>query len=372
MAISTAYSSSSSYSSYATLAATLVAQSTSTASTTSTTASTTTEQAATSVTLSDAALAALATKDFATVLAETRTKLTTLLKEADRDSPLEGDELALDLSSLDPRELYAMASDDSFSNDERAAAGIEMQRRFEQALSGPAALAKVTGNYTALYKAAADYLDGLGAEEKAGADWIAGRAAVTEGLAQLKSDPKTLPDAGEDDPVALYLAVVEAGEAIKQTSITDVASTARKTLDSLYAEAIKNGKAPTFNKQTTVGTYIDMSAFDSRSLSAIALNTGSKFATEEVNAASAALRSKSGAALLAGFQSAAKSSDPTAFSQNIISIYSSMSSEERQAAGWSDQFYQAAVASYETTSKLTQMFAEAGGDSTGFLSWMGK
>jgi hypothetical protein len=49
-----------------------------------------------------------------------------------------------------------------------------------------------------------------------------------------------------------------------------------------------------------------------------------------------------------------------------------MSAEERQAAGWSDQFYRAAVDSYTATSKLTQLFAEAGGSATGFLSWMGK
>lgn len=373
MAISTAYSSTSYASTgYASLATTLATQTASTTSASSATTATKTDQAATSVTLSDAALAALATKSFAMVISETKTKLAALLKEADRDTPLEGEDLALDLSSLDSRELFAMASDDSFSDDEQQAAGLEMQRRFEQAMSGPAALAKVTGNYTALYKAAGAFLDALGPEEKAGADWIAGRDAVTEGLNQLKTNPKTLPDAGEADPVALYLAVVEAGEAIKQPSIADVAGTTRKTLDALYADAIKTGKAPTFNKQTTVGTYIDMSAFDSRSLSAIALNTGNKFTAEEVSAASTALRGKSGAALLAGFQSAAKSSDPTAFSQNIISIFSSMSTEERQAAGWSDQFYQAAVASYQTTSKLTQMFAQAGGDTTGFMSWMGK
>lgn len=339
----------------------------------STTASTSTsDQAATSVTLSDEALAALATKDFATVVADARTKLVALLKEAGRTSPLEGDKLALDLSSLDARELYAMATDDSFTEDEREAAGLEMQRRFEAALSGPAAVAKVTGNFTALYKAAGEYLDSLGPEEKAGADWIAGRAAVTDAQKQLQTAPKTMPDAGEDDPVALYLAVVEAGEQIKPQPIADVAVTARKTLDALYADAIKAGKVPTFNKATTIGTYIDMSKFDSRSLSSIVLDTSGKFSTQEVSAAQSAMRGKSGAALLAGFQNAAKSSDPTAFSQNIMSLFAGMSSEERQAAGWSEQFYQAAVDSYTTTSKLTQMFAEAGGDSTGFMSWMGK
>ena len=366
VAINTAYSTSTYYKA----ATTATASATSAATTTATTSST--SQSATSVTLSDEAKAALAAKDFATVLAEARAKLVALLKDADLTSPLQNDKLAIDLSTLDHRELFAMASDDSFTPDEQKAAGLEMQRRFEAALAGPAALAKVTGNFTALYKAAAEYLDGLGAEEKAGPDWIAGRAAVTEAQKQLQADPKTLPDAGEDDPVALYLALVEAGEQIKPQPIADVATTARKTLDALYAEANANGKVPTFNKKTTIGTYIDMSKFDSRSLSSIVLDTTGKFSAEEVGAAQTAMRGKSGAALLAGFQNAAKSSDPTAFSQNIMSLFGAMSAEERQAAGWSEQFYRAAVDSYTTTSKLTQMFAQAGGDSTGFMSWMGK
>lgn len=330
------------------------------------------EPAATSVTLSEEALAALAAKDFATVVADARAKLSTLLTEAGRTSPLEGDKLALDLSSLDPRELFAMASDDSFTEDERAAAGLEMQRRFEAALSGPAAIAEVTGNFTALYKAAADYLDSLGPEEKDGADWIAGRAAITEAQKQLQAAPKTMPDAGEADPVALYLALVEAGKQAQPQDIADVATSARKTLDALYADAIKAGKVPTFNKTTTIGTYIDMSKFASRTLSAIVLDDMGQFTPQETSAANAALRGKSGAALVAGFQNAAKSSDPTAFSQNIMSIFASMSAEERQAAGWSDQFYQAAVESYQSTTKLMEMFAQAGGSNTGFLSWMGK
>ena len=277
VAVTTAYSTSTYYKpTTATIAASIAGTASATI------AATSTAQAATSVTLSDQAKAALATKDFATVLADVRSKLTALLTEAGRTSPLEGDELALDLSSLDARELYAMASDDSFGEDERAAAGIEMQRRFEAALSGPAALAKVTGNFTGLYKAAAEYLDSLGPEEKAGADWIAGRAAVTDAQKQLATDPKTMPDAGADDPVALYLALVEAGEQIKPQPIADVATTARKTLDALYDEANATGKVPTFNKQTTIGTYIDMSKFDSRTLSSIVLDTTGQFTAAEV------------------------------------------------------------------------------------------
>lgn len=369
VAVSTAYSSTNAY--YQAAASIVQGTTASTTSSARTTTQSTTQQAATSVTLSDEARAALAAKDFATVIADARAKLTALLKDADRTSPLQDRKLAVDLSGLDPRELFAMGSNDSFTPDEREAAGLEMQRRFEAAMAGPAAVARVTGSFTGLYKAAAEYLDSLGPEEKLGADWIAGRAAITDAQKQLLADPRTMPKAGDDDPVALYLAVVEAGQSVQQPSITDVAGSARKALDKLYAEADKSGKAATFNKATTVGTYIDLSTFDSRTLSSIALNTDGKFSDAEMREASSALRSKSGAALLAGFQNAAKSSDPTAFSQNIMSIFASMSSEERQAAGWSDKFYQAAIESYTTTSKLTQMFAQAGGDTTGFMNWMG-
>lgn len=365
VAINTAYKTS-----YVSLVSTPVTTASNGSSTTQTTSSS--DSAATSITLSDAAKAALSTKDFVNVVAEALAKLKALLTDADRTSPMQGDKLAVDLASLDARELYAMSTDSAFTSDAQKAAGLEMQRRFEAALAGPAAVAKVSGNYTGLYKAAAEYLDSLSPEEKAGGDWIAGRAAVTEGLKQLQTNPKVLPTTSKDDPVALYLALAEAGQTTQPTSITDVASAARKTLDKLYADAIANGKAPTFNKNTIVGTFIDVSKFDSRTLSSIVLDKTDQFTSEEVRVAQTALNGKSGAALLAGFQSAAKSSDPSAFSQNIISIFSSMSAEERQAAGWSDKFYQAAIDSYTSTTKLTQMFAEAGGDTTGFLSWMGK
>ena len=98
---STAYSTNSYYRAAATAQAAGVASGGGTASTA------TSQQAATSVTLSDEAMAALAERDFATVLADAQSKLATLLTEAERTSPLEGGKLALDLSSLDPRELYA-------------------------------------------------------------------------------------------------------------------------------------------------------------------------------------------------------------------------------------------------------------------------
>ncbi len=324
----------------------------------------TTQDSATSVTLSDEAKAAMAERDFAQVVTDTHGKLATLLTEADRSSPLKDGRLALDLSSLDQRELYAMSSSDTFTSDEREAAGLEMQRRFEAALSGPASIAKVTGNYIGLYKAAATYLDALGTEEKNSTEWKAGREAVAEGLKQLQTKPGTLPKLGANDPVGLYLSLSES-EGIKEPSIPDLASNARATLNRLYAQAEANGKAPTFNRNSTVAQYIDISGFSSRALSSMVLDKDNNFTAEETRAARSILQSRSGAALLAGFQSASKSGDPTAFSQNVISAFSSMSAEERQAVGWSDQLYQTAMQSYVTTSKLMSMFTDATGGAGG-------
>ncbi|MCS6761112.1 MAG: hypothetical protein MO846_03345 [Candidatus Devosia symbiotica] len=58
-------------------------------------------------------------------------------------------------------------------------------------------------------------------------------------------------------------------------------------------------------------------------------DTDAQFSIGKVDAAKSTLRTKSDAALLAGFQDAAKSSDLTTFSKNIISIFSLMIAEER-------------------------------------------
>lgn len=330
---------------------------TTTASTSSTTsAKTSTSSAstsATSITLSDAAKAALSEKSLASVITDARAKLTKLLEDAGRKSPLQNGELALDLSTLDSREIYAIASDKSFSADESEAATLEMQRRFEAALSGPHSIAQVTGNYTGLYNAAAAFLDALGPEEKASADWKASRDAVTEGLKQLQTDPKKLPSAGEDDPVATYIKLVETRGTLDQSMAT-LATNARAALDKRYEEIHATGRIPSF--KPTSQSYVDLSALSSRSLSAIVLDDEGQFTSQEVAAAKSQLRTKSSSVLMAGLKSASQSTDPTAFSQNVISAFSSLSAEERQAAGWSDQLYEAAVANYSTSNKLLEMF----------------
>jgi hypothetical protein len=313
---------------------------------------TSTESGATNVTLSDAAKAALTTiKDFAPVTSEARATLDKLLSDAKLTTPLKDGKLALDLSKVDRRELYAMSTNSNqlFTADEQKAAAIELQNRFDQAMAGPTAVGRVTGSVKGLYVAALAYFDAMGPEEKASATYVDQRAALEEMLKQITADPSTLPGTVANDPVNAYMERLAAGETGEPRDITDVAADARTTLDAQYGAS--GSSKP------------DYSEFDSRSLASVALNSNGKFNPTEVRTASMEMRSRSGAALLQSLKSAGNS-DPAAFAQNVISLYGAMSSEERAAAGWSDNLYAAAVANYQTASKLGSILGSVTGSSS--------
>lgn len=301
---------------------------------------------ATSVTLSAAAQAALAQRDFITVTADARTNLDAALAKAKLTSPLKDGKLAVDLEKMDRRELFAISTNagQGFTADEQKAAAIELGRRFDAAMAGPTAVGRVTGDVKGLYTAALAYYDAMGPEEKAAASIVDARAAIADGLAQLDRDP-SWQSTSAADPVADYLDRLASGETGAPRAIADVASDARTTLDSQYK----------------AGKRADFTDFDSRSLSAVALNTSGKFAADEVLAASRAMRSRTGAALLAGLKAGNNSGDPAAFASNVISLYGAMSTEERAAAGWSDDLYASAVANYKTASKLGSLLGSATG-----------
>ena len=147
----------------------------------------------------------------------------------------------------------------------------------------------------------------------------------------------------------------------------DVASDARAALDAQIAAATAAGKTLSFSPTSDKTTQpVDFSQFDSRSLAAVALNQDDKFSVQEVSAAKQAIAQRSSSTILAGLKSAA--SDPAAFAKNLISAYGSMSPEERKAAGWSDQLYSAAVASYNTAANIANIFGDAtASSSTGAL-----
>lgn len=310
------------------------------------------ESGATNVTLSDAAKAALTTlKDFPTVITDARATLDALLADAKLTSPLKDGKLALDFSKVDRRELYAMSTNANqlFTADEQKAAAMELQSRFDQAMAGPTAVGRVTGSVKGLYVAALAYFDAMGPEEKASAAYVDQRAALTEMLKQIEAKPSTLPGAVPDDPVNAYMERLAGGETGKPRDIKDVAGDARTTLDAQY--------------KATGSAKPDYSEFDSRSLASVALNSNGKFSATEVRTASMEIRSRAGAALLQGLKSAG-TGNPAGFAQNVISLYGAMSGEERAAAGWSENLYAAAVANYQTASKLGSILGQITGSSS--------
>jgi len=335
---------------------TLISPGTSTATTAA--GSSTTNGSATTITLSDAAKAAMNLPDFSTVVAQTRSMLDQLL--ADGTKPADAD-----LSKLDRRQLFAISSNaqGQFTADEQAAAKTEQQNRLDSALAGPTAVARVTDDIEDVYTAALGYLDAASPEEKATPTWTTQRAALVEAQKQMAADPSKAPQV-DGDIVADYIQRTCSGDdASTLRDFNAVASDARAALDKQYADAKAAGKQLVFSTAQKTGQQVDFSQFDSRSLSAVALNQGNQFSAEEVSAAKQVMNQRSGATILAGLQNAS-SSDPGAFAKNLLSAYASMSPEERAAAGWSDKLYAAAAASYKTASQLSNLFGSSTGTGT--------
>jgi hypothetical protein len=323
-------------------------------------ATTAQSQSATNVTLSEAARAALAQPDFASVIASARAELDALLVDGAKPADI-------DLGKLDRRQLFAISSnaDGKFTADEQAAAQAEQQSRLDDSLAGPLAVARVTDDIEGIYSAALAWLDGASTEEKSTPAWTSQRGALIEAQKQLATDPTTTPDV-DGDIVADYIRrMTAADDPDTPRNFDAVAGDVRAALDAQYAAAKAAGKTLTFNTVQKNGQPVDFSQFDSRSLAAVALNQNGNFSAEEVLAAKQEMQRRSSSTLLAGLQSAG-ARDPAAFAKNLISAYASMSPEERQAAGWSDKLYSAAVASYNTAAQLANIFGDtSGGSGTG-------
>jgi hypothetical protein len=311
------------------------------------------------VTLSQAALEALGEKSLATVIADAQANMKTLLAESGKTSPLEKDALEVDLTQFDRRELFAIASNagEQFPPDQQKAASLELQRRFDVALAGPAGVQRITGNVEALYEAAAAYLDAAGPEKKASSQILDQRAAVTEALEQLATDHDKAPAAGENDPVTDYLARTANGETVKERDFSALANDVRTTLDKQYGDAEDTDERPSFGENRRTKTDLDFSRFGGRSLSAIVLNAGDQFNNAEVRAAKTEVDSRVGKIVLSAFQSSGRSNDLTAFSKNLIAQYESLSGEERVAAGFTQAYYNTIVSNYETSVRISESFS---------------
>ena len=311
---------------------------------------------AVNVTLSAAAQAALkAQTDSRTldaVVSDARSQIAALLKAAGSKSALNNGDPAIDLSSMDRRALYAVASNQGgqFPLDQQVVAALALKDQHDQALAGPAAQARLTGDYASLYQAALDQLDLAGPEEKATAAWTQGRDALVEGRKQAIARPGLAPAGIQNDSVAAYLK--DAGGVVAGAKTRDfgkVAADVRAALDKQYDLAAAPGAAADGNSG-----QIDFRRFDDRSLSAVALNKDGQFSTHEVAQARAEVRARDSDAIKANYQSAA---DPGGdFGKAMITRYASMSVEERQAAGWTPAVYDKMVALQTASDKLAQMF----------------
>lgn len=349
-----------------------------TSTTTGTTAATAYGQSATAaqtggssvnVTLSAEAQAALAAQtDIRTtdaLVADARSTLDKLLAGAKATSALKDGKATIDVSGLDRRSLYAIASNrgGKFSIEEQVVASLQMKATRDASLSASASAMRVTGDYAGLYKAALANLEAAGPEEKASGQWAKDKAALTEGLRQATAKPGVAPTGIDGDPVAAYLKDVGGVVANPRTrDIGKVASDVRAVLDKQYASATGDGMAVSPDEGR-----IDFSKFDDRSLAAVALNKGEQFSEHEIAQAAAEVKARNRDSVSSAYKST-QGSDSAAFGKSLITQYAAMSDEERQAAGWTPALYGKMVEMQNLSDKLASLFNPDGSVDTGGTS----
>ena len=311
------------------------------------------------VTLSPEAKAALAAQtDNRTtdaMVADARSALNKLLADAKAPSALKDGKATIDVSGLDRRTLFAIASNKGgkFSIEEQVVASLRIKANRDTSMSAAASAMRVTGDYAGLYKAALTNLDAAGPEEKAAGQWVKDKAALTEGLKQATAKPGVQPTGIDGDPVAAYL-----------KDVGGVASDVRTVLDKQYASATGEGMATDENSGT-----IDFSKFDGRSLAAVALNKCDQFSEHEIAQAADEVRTRNRDSVSSTY-AGAKGSDSSAFGKSLITQYAAMSDEERQAAGWTPALYDKMVEMQNLSDKLASLFNPDGGVNTGGTSLM--
>ena len=321
--------------------------------------------AALEITLSDAAKAALAgpkNRTFDEVSDDARQSFNRLRDEVGQASLFQDGQLTVDLSHIDRREIFAVASGgasnagNSFSPDEQKAAVAELLNRFDETLASASAVTRVTQDYKSLYDAAGDYLEKAGPEERASAIWQQQRLAVSQGIQQAEATPGVAPSGISNDPVAEFMERTSGGNDIKTRDFSSITAEARTVLDRLYEIAKADETEVVFGKGNT-SQYNALTRFSGRSLAAIALNNKDSFTRTEVFAAKTEINERVRLGVQQALVLSANSSDPTLMSKNLLAQYASLSSEEREAAGLTKDFYEALKSNYETSKTIASAFS---------------
>ena len=253
---------------------------------------------------------------------------------------------AVDLTGQSRATLAAVAANTGslFSDDESTAAAAELQHRFNDAMKPYVVIARHTGDYASLYKAASDYMDQAGAVERATPAWLQQRQALLEGSAAAQATSGQAPDTGnENDPIR---ALLDSSTATDSAPTGDIAAQARALLDDQINQAKDNGQELVFDPNRKTGQQADLSAFDNQMLATISLNQSGTFSAEEVRAAKTELDRRTRTSLLSALNSS--NTDPSAGSLAMIQQYASMSAEERSVLGVTNDVMNRLVQSYKS------------------------
>jgi hypothetical protein len=280
-------------------------------------------------------------------------------------------QVAVDLSGQSRATLSAVADNaqGQFTTDEATAATKTLQTRFDDAMTPYVVIARHTGDYASLYRAASDYLDSAGADEKATSAWQNQKQAVQQGLAAATASFGKAPDTSNDaDPVKALLNKTSAPTPAAAGSSPDALSAnARAMLDAQASSAKDNGKELVFTSARKTGQQVDFTNFDNRTLAIMALNTGGSFSTDEAGAAKAELTQRSRSAVLTAFDPKT-GGGAMASSQALLQQYSSMSAEEKKVLGFSDDYANKIAQNYRAMSSVQSSLGSGSGSSSGGLA----
>ncbi len=189
----------------------------------------------------------------------------------------------IDMSGLDRRSLFAVASNQGggFSAGEQAVAAYTMAGNFANALAGPVSASHITGDYAAIYKAGLAYLDKAGPEEKATAAWTSTARRPDQGPAGGDLEPRR-PARGHSQRSGRGLC----DGACRRDPDDDQPRHSQGGRRRALLCWTPNTPAPPDGQADA----IDLSSFDDRALAAMALDKGDQFSSREIAAAKAEIR----------------------------------------------------------------------------------
>ena len=190
-------------------------------------------------------------------------------------------------------------------------------------------------------------LNGTGSQSTASYSGVSTAAAKLLAARTATANGATSSSSSSSDSGVSISAAAKAAAAAKADNAKDftaLSKEVRATLDAQYATAKAAGDAT---------STPDVSGLSGRALAAIALNRTGDFNHSEVAAAKAELRQEARASFAGAVASGNSLSALSAYSQQLVTQYDAMSSEEREARGWTAQLRSGSAAFVKTAAHLS-------------------